>query len=433
MTFKELESTDIVLGRSREVSQGMFLNASPIVEEFFTSSEQTQPSGSEFIEDVTQGSYFVNVYDLPPVDASGLINPEATVTLNISYGHKEGSGSYLGPQGEDNTATEQDERKVPSATKTMYSQYSNVLLSPNDDTFTFFGGDQSDSIYVIDFATERIRDRMDEGNFVFQLGVQAEEGGIVYSASVSFIDDSRAQTNQQTNQEVEGGKVFNIAKGNFDTTEITDDDRKSVDLNSVGGKLDTKSGLGLFYPDLGVVVLNATAIANLMGDELYEQNINGFVGSSQDLRLAGKNELLPDLGTNGNKQNFLKLYDSLNRGLDGNPNNGAFMQARSTEFIPAQQIFVRVKNQEFNYTNNPTFVFTRKEAKELAANSEGTQTASDIEGRVRYEDFFSDPKTYITTVGLYNDRNELLAVAKLSNPISKTFDSEMLIKIKIDF
>jgi hypothetical protein len=429
MTFKELESTDIVLGRSREVSQGMFLNASPIVEEFFTSSEQTQPSGSEFIEDVTQGSYFVNVYDLPPVDASGLINPEATVTLNISYGHKEGSGSYLGPQGEDNTATEQDERKVPSATKTMYSQYSNVLLSPNDDTFTFFGGAQSDSIYVIDFATERIRDRMDEGNFVFQLGVQAEVDGVVYSASVSFIDDSRAQTNTQTNQEVEGGKVFNIAKGNFDTIEILDSD-KQVTLED---GTNTTLGLGLFYPDLGVVVLNTYAISELMGQELRNQNAVGFIGALSDLYNAGKAELEPDFGTDGNKQNFLKLYDSLNRGLDGNPNNGAFMQARSTEFIPAQQIFVRVKNQEFNYTNNPTFVFTRKEAKELAANSEGTQTASDIEGRVRYEDFFSDPRTYITTVGLYNDRNELLAVAKLSNPISKTFDSEMLIKIKIDF
>ena len=220
MTFKELESTDIVLGRSREISQGMFINASPIAEEFFTSSAQIIPSGSVYIEDVTQGAYFVNVYDLAPYDASGLVVPEASVAFNISYGHKDGSGSFFGP---DNTASvSQDEGKVPSTTKTMYSQYTNVLLSPNDDTFSFFGGKQSKSVYIIDFSTERIRDRMDEGNFVFKLGVS--DG--TYSASVSLIDDSRCTTNQQTNQEVDGGKVYNIAKGNFDTVTIADDDRR---------------------------------------------------------------------------------------------------------------------------------------------------------------------------------------------------------------
>ena len=44
-----------------------------------------------------------------------------------------------------------------------------------------------------------------------------------------------------------------------------------------------------------------------------------------------------------------------------------------------------------------------------------------------------DPKTYITTVGLYNDKQELLATAKLSKPLLKSFDRESLIKIKLDF
>lgn len=54
-------------------------------------------------------------------------------------------------------------------------------------------------------------------------------------------------------------------------------------------------------------------------------------------------------------------------------------------------------------------------------------------GRVRHEDFIDDPKTYITTVGLYNDNNELVAVAKTSVPILKSFDTETLIKVKLDF
>jgi CxxC motif-containing protein len=44
-----------------------------------------------------------------------------------------------------------------------------------------------------------------------------------------------------------------------------------------------------------------------------------------------------------------------------------------------------------------------------------------------------DPKTYITTVGLYNTNKELLATAKTSKPIQKSFTKEILLKIKLDF
>ena len=45
----------------------------------------------------------------------------------------------------------------------------------------------------------------------------------------------------------------------------------------------------------------------------------------------------------------------------------------------------------------------------------------------------TDPKTYITTVGLYNNNSELLAVAKLRQPILKSTSREALIKVKLDF
>ena len=51
----------------------------------------------------------------------------------------------------------------------------------------------------------------------------------------------------------------------------------------------------------------------------------------------------------------------------------------------------------------------------------------------RFDEFVNDSKTYITTVGLYNENNELVAVAKLSVPVLKSFDTETLIKVKLDF
>jgi hypothetical protein len=97
------------------------------------------------------------------------------------------------------------------------------------------------------------------------------------------------------------------------------------------------------------------------------------------------------------------------------------IQARVTEYIPARHFFVRVKNQEYNYSNNPTFVI----------NSTETSNSQDV-GKLRFSDFYTDPKVYVTTIGLYNESNDLVAVAKLSQPLLKDFTNECLIKIKID-
>ncbi len=54
-------------------------------------------------------------------------------------------------------------------------------------------------------------------------------------------------------------------------------------------------------------------------------------------------------------------------------------------------------------------------------------------GQLSQTTFIGDPKTYITTIGLYNDNQELLAVAKLSKPLLKSFQREALIRVKLDF
>jgi hypothetical protein len=46
---------------------------------------------------------------------------------------------------------------------------------------------------------------------------------------------------------------------------------------------------------------------------------------------------------------------------------------------------------------------------------------------------YGDPKVYITSVGLYDTNYNLVAVAKLSRPLQKSFDKELLIKVKLDF
>ncbi|MFO7763272.1 MAG: hypothetical protein R6V61_06025, partial [Wenzhouxiangellaceae bacterium] len=143
-------------------------------------------------------------------------------------------------------------------------------------------------------------------------------------------------------------------------------------------------GIGLLYPKLGIAILNPSRLVEIVGFELA-----------------------PTDGSTDYALNHEKLLDSIN--------DSPSIKARSTELVPTRQYFVRVKNQEFNYSNNPTF------------------TKNDDSGKILYPSFYSDPRVYITSVGLYDENNDLVAVAKLSQPFLKSFDTEALIRIKLDF
>jgi hypothetical protein len=97
----------------------------------------------------------------------------------------------------------------------------------------------------------------------------------------------------------------------------------------------------------------------------------------------------------------------------GGPGTSSFT-LNSQETITSDFIFCRARNAEFNYSENPSFI-------------------SGSTGAVLYDSFVTNPQTYITTVGMYNDSNELLAVAKLSKPLKKDFTKEALIRVKLDF
>jgi hypothetical protein len=82
--------------------------------------------------------------------------------------------------------------------------------------------------------------------------------------------------------------------------------------------------------------------------------------------------------------------------------------------IPTQHVFIRARNTQYNYSMNPSFI-------------------SGSSGKIIYQDWYQNPQTYITTVGLYNDNNELMATAKLPRPYNKNFNNELLIQVGLNF
>jgi len=112
-----------------------------------------------------------------------------------------------------------------------------------------------------------------------------------------------------------------------------------------------------------------------------------------------------DTGSTAYKDNAGKMF----RAIKG----GANFIARSSENIKTQNFFCRINNNMFNYSTNPTFRKTT--------------------GAILIPQFISNPQVYITTVGLYNDAGELLAVAKLSRPVKKNFQTELNINVRLNY
>jgi hypothetical protein len=343
--YKRFGEFDQVTGKIEIVTTGMWSGDNGQLNQFFTSSVQSAASSS---------NYYINVYNENPTTSS------AEVQFAVAYGHKFGSGSVS--LDIDNNST--------LASKATYAQYRSILLEQDDEYFTFtdgttLGGVDSSDIYVINVSRARYKEKMDAGNW--ELSLSGSNG------LFTFIDDSGKKFSDTVGK---AGRVFFVATGSLN---LGFDSEATV----VSTTDSSNRGFGLFYPDQGLMVLNPTAIASVVGSNLT-----------------------PVLSTAAEQKNHIKLFNSIKLGAD--------FEARRTENVSTSHYFVRATNREFNFSNNPTF----------ATGSDGSFTESTFE---------RDPKTFITTIGMYNDANEMIAVAKTSQPIPKSFDKEVLIKVKLDF
>lgn len=378
MIFDQFDpNQDIVSGRTTRVASGFWPNGlttqsqSLFADDFWslTGSVGT-PSFGTSTADVRRTMYYLNVF------------PDVTFFQNNDPYFSIAYGNVAGNLGSGSFALESASIQV-SPTRAIYTEYVNLLLGTTnlESTFAMQSGSttvSANDIWVISFSAFKMKDRIDEG--LIQLSFSGSSG------SFTFIDDSPFTTQTQT--------VYQLIQGNLSSLPATP----------------TYGGYGLFYPADGIVVLNAAALAQTIG---ISPTVGVNPGSGGPLS-DGSWPYNPGLDTTSSfTYNHKTLVETMKL-VQGT------MNVRKSEFVPSLHYFIRVKNREFNYSNNPTYVF------------DGTDGIH-AKGTIRNTDFITNPRTYITTVGLYNDNNELVAVAKLSRPAVKSFDSELLVKVRLDF
>ena len=255
------------------------------------------------------------------------------------------------------------------ASKAVYSQYRSLLLEVGQSQFQFVNSAGTTSPSPDIYVINLGRAR-------FREKMDPQNWSLTLSGSsgseIKFIDDSGKKFDDKAGKT---GRIFNVAEGDLNLGSANEATITSVTASS-------GEGYGLFYPDRGLILLNPSAMHTRVGS------------------------LEPNLSTGSEQTNHEKLFTAISGGGD--------FEARRTENISTQHFFVRATNREFNFSNNPSF-------------------SDAADGEFLVPGFDDDPKTYITTVGLLNDANEIIAIAKSSQPIPKSFDREVLMKIKLDF
>jgi hypothetical protein len=289
----------------------------------------------------------------------------------VSYGHFDGSGSL----------SSFGTNKSPS--KSTYSQYRLMALNPTETKFTFYTNGiptQSKDIYAINFYRESLSDKLDAGNF--QLTLSQLNGDAfannVYTGSNVLPSGSGVLLKLIDNSSV------------ADWETCKNDPYASYDIVSgslVSGIYSTSNRhtYGIVYPNLGIIVLDPSKLNSTL-------SFNTVTGS------------------NLNGDNAYKLFASLSGSLTYNEP----VKARNTKYKTTNHYYIRVDSSLANFSSNPTYV-------------------SGEDNYFAQECFMDNPVTYITTIGLYNDFNELLAVAKLSKPIMKSFDNDVQIQIRLNW
>jgi hypothetical protein len=302
----------------------------------------------------SSGNFYLNIFQTASTDAS------AEVQFAIAYGNQKGSGSSY------------YNNAVPyvSPTSTTYYQYQNLILGTENTNFTF-GGISSSDFWAISVDRNRYKESLFPGSLTLLLS-----GSL---GVISLTDDSNIEPTVIFN---DAGRVFQIVSGSAGTVYST-----GTHTTTKGYSLNSGS-YGWFLPDIGTILLNPLALGCAVA--------GGGIG------------LTSNQTTNSDGLNNRALFNAMNGSTAKN------FQLNSQETISSDYIFVRARNAEFNYSENPSFV-------------------SGSTGEVLYDAFINAPQTFPTTIGLYNDNNELLAVAKLSRPLLKDFTKEALVRVKLDF
>lgn len=371
MSYTQLNPSDFVVSND-SITAPAWSSNQPVLSTFYTASTiQTST--------VSAGAYYLNVYQAP-YNSNG-----AAVQFAIAYGNAKGSGSiWLNSL-------------VPgvSPSLTTYNQYQTLVYGPEvsgSQAFNF-GGQATRALDIVALNIDRNRYKQSLMPGTFNLSLSSSLGGWI-----TLTDNSNDAT---VVNYLDCGRVFNLVSGSYGKATTA----RPVDAIAPGY---TASGsYGFFLPDIATIILNPSALALAPA----------YGGISLNIDRANYGEITPATSASYTNTNNTLIFQAISAsGIVPLNTTGSYsgFQLNSQENVASDYVFIRINNADYNYSTNPTFT-------------------SGSSGAVLYQTMIYSPQTFPTTIGLYNNNSELLAVAKMSQALTKDFTKEALIRVKLDW
>jgi hypothetical protein len=327
--------------------------------------------GTDNIKNFAHGM-FQSVYDYPFLSSSA--NHIFDITVGVS------ANSTL-------TVTNQLAKK-----KNIYNQMAQVLMGYDhtgsiqrfdEDGNITDGGTKLDNVFFLNFSRLLVKDEIKKGSFKLELGVNSDfdQAGVVMTRRIQLNDTSGSDGFLVNSPVGEYGVLFATASSGLNVLAANQSYRVGLIFYQAGVAVISGS---VFHDDAKGGILNATHTDSMRMTS--EGAYNGF-----DMVTGSTIEATSDAIRN-------RIYN---------------LQFNNTTELNSTIYFCRMNHNEFNYSTNPTYL---------------------NDGKIRVKTKSTDvPIAYVTSIGLYNSNNELMATAKLSEPLRKDPSQEYTIRCRLDF
>jgi hypothetical protein len=296
----------------------------------------------------------------------------------------------------------------------IYRQFSQALLGSSSETF------------VAPFGSTTVSDEIDVAMFVAFKRLFARDQIKRETFAMRFFQSASANgPNAQTQGANLQNWVPNVAVASTSGSAIfTDIGAAANKLTSFGGQVgnivdasNSSRTVGLLFYDRGIAVFDLAKITSA------SQFISGTIDAMHSLgritlggvgtETAGVSKFIPDFVVSASIDN---VVDHLAGCRFGSGSQTAITFQNVTT-INSTLVFCRAGADEFNYSSNPTYTDANNRIVVIDSGQEDTQQSF----------------TFITSVGLYDANDNLLAVAKLSRPVEKSAERDLTLRLRLDF
>jgi len=330
---------------------------------------------------------FQSVYDYPYLSSS------ANHIFDLTVGYSNDSGLS-------GSSNEQNADKI-----NIYNQMAQILMGHDatgairqfdEDGDLSSGGTKLKEVFFVNFARLLNKDEIKKGSFSIEFGITGSVGTPAASASFdgrNFISrvkasDLSGSTSYLVNSPAGDYGVLYATSSTTDGSTYLTNDRVPVGLVFYQAGIAVISGSIFNDSDAGGVLSTATSV----GTSVLGNPLNKLAGQTGFQFVSGS---------------------SISGSCDAIRNRIYNISFNNTTELNSTIYYCRAAHNEFNYSSNPSYL---------------------NQSKIRVKDTSLDqPLSYITTVGLYSANNELLAVAKVSEPIKKTPDTELTLRVRLDY